>query len=150
MAKTNYTKVEEALTEGMRKIEVNKLLTEADENAAAKKNKPIEPKKPDALLLRRLTKIDEELQALQKQGNDPYLQLQIDKEEMKKFLNDPSLLTSDDWDKVKVIKEKIIEYKAALERTEPKGSEDDDLIDKQRKDQKTKRFNINKKWIPLQ
>jgi hypothetical protein len=149
MAKTNYTKVEEALTEGIRKIEVNKLLTEADENAAAKTNKPIEPKKSDALLLRRLTKIDQELQALQKQGNDPYVRLQIDKEEMKKFLNDPSSLTSADWDKVKLIKEKIMDYKAALEGIEPKGS-DDDLIDKQRKDQKTKRFNINKKWIPLQ
>lgn len=149
MAKTNYTKVEEALTEGYRKMEVNKLLVAADENAAGKgKKKTDETKKIDPLLLRRLTKIDQDLQFLEKNGKDPYGQLNIDKEEIQKFVKFPSTLIPQDWEKVKLIKEKIEEYKAALERKE--AISDDELIKEQRKEQKTKRFNVNKKWIPLQ
>lgn len=147
MAKTNYTKVEEALAEGMLKIEKGKLLNEAD---AAKGKKPVETKSAiDPILLRRLTKIDQELKLLQKNGSNPYTELKIDQEEIKKFLNDPASLTEQDWEKVKELKGKIADYKATLEDKESTNS-DDDLIENQRKDQKTKRFNINKKWIPLQ
>lgn len=151
MAKTNYTKVEEALSEGMLKIEKEKLLSAADENNPKSKPKaPLEAKKSiDPVLLRRLTKIDQELQLLKQNGKDPYTHLKIDPEEMKKFIADPTLLTEQDWEKIKSLKNKIADYKAALEGEESTSS-DDDLIEHQRKDQKTKRFNINKKWIPLQ
>lgn len=147
MAKTNYTKVEEALAEGMLKMEVNKLLNEADENAA-KREKSLEAKNVDPIILRRLAKIDKELQLLEKNGKNPYIKLQIDKEEIKRYLNEPSTLTPEDLEKIKQIKEKIADYKTALEYKE-KTSEDE-FIENQRKDQKTKRFNVNKKWIPLQ
>ncbi len=184
MPKTNFTKVEEALNEGMRKIEVDRLLIIADENAAANaaasaakpegeqveetqqsaegeqvENKQVEsneqaPKsKVDAAHLQRLTAINHELKVLQKLGEQPYIRLGIDKEEIKKYLKDPVALTSADWEKVKVIKELIAAYKQ--ERKNPgtgtpgTPGTDDDLIVEQRKSQITKRFNINKKWIPL-
>jgi hypothetical protein len=146
MAKTNFTKVEEALAEGMRKIEVNKLLKAADDNS--EKPAVSETKKIDPILLRRLTKIDQELQLLQKEGKNPYAQLQIDQEEIKRFLKDPTLLTDQDWEKIKELKQKIANFKAAWEGKE--DNSEDDFIEQQRKDQKSKRFNINKKWIPLQ
>ena len=146
MAKTNFTKVEEALTEGMRKIEVDRLLTIADEKEgkSLKKNEPT----VSAIHLQRLKKIESELQFLEKHGKDPYGKLKIEKEEIKKFLSNPSALSSKDWEKVNLIKKLITDYKAELER-KPAQSTDDDLVKLQRKKQITKRFNINEKWIPL-
>lgn len=162
MAKTNFTKVEEALNEGMRKIEVNRLLIVADENAAAAKKtgeeqsegteaveaKPAVTSKVDPANVQRLTWVQSELKSLDKLGEQPYVRLGIDKDEIKKFVKDPSLLTTDQWEKVKAFKEQILAYKK--ERNVPGAPEnDDDLISQQRKSQKTKRFNINNKWIPL-
>lgn len=156
MAKTNFTKVEEALAEGMRKIEVNRLLDIADETAAAnnKKSKSVQktppPAKVDAIHLHRLNVINNELKTLEKLGKTPYQNLRIDKEEIKRFVKDPILLTAEDWEKVALIKEQITAYKIELEKkTDEKEKTDDDLVNQQRKSQVTKRFNINKKWIPL-
>ena len=158
MAKTNFTKVEEALSEGIRKIEVNRLLIIADENAAANASKSEDeqlgtetgkakpaPPKVDAANLQRLTTVHHELKALDKLGEQPYARLGIDKDEIKKFMKNPVVLTEDDWEKVKAIKEQIAAYKQ--ERQMP--GTDDELITQQRKNQKTKRFNISSKWIPL-
>lgn len=162
MAKTNFTKVEEALNEGMRKIEVNRLLVVADENAAAAKKsgeeqpegaepgeaKPAMASKVDPANVQRLTWVHSELKALDKLGEQPYVRLGIDKDEIKKFVKDSGALTEADWEKVKAFKEQILAYKK--ERNVPGAPEnDDDLITQQRKSQKTKRFNINNKWIPL-
>ena len=149
MAKTNYTKVEEALAEGMRKIEVNRLLDIADKNAAAHSGStaPLQAK-PDAIHLQRLTTINHDLNILRKLGADPYVKLNIDKEELKKFTKDPSAMSPEDWGKVKIIKEKIAAFKAELDKETPQSS-DDVIVTQQRKKQNTKRFNINDKWIPL-
>ena len=139
MAKTNFTKVEEALAEGMRKIEVNKLLDIADETAAAnsKKSKSVEkalqPTKVDAIHLHRLNTINNELKTLEKHGKTPYQNLRIDKLEIKRFLKDPTVLTAEDWEKVALIKEQIAAYKNELEKTNEKEKTDDDLINQQRK-----------------
>lgn len=150
MAKTNYTKVEEALAEGMLKIEVNRLLDAADKNAAAKapdggKNLAL---KVDAIHLQRLAKINIDLRSLQNQGNDPYVRLKIDKAEIKRFISDPTLMTPKDWERIKAIKEQIAAFKIELDKKKKKST-DDDLVKGQIKDQSTKRFNINHKWIPL-
>lgn len=149
MAKTNYTKVEEALAEGMRKIEVNRLLDVADENAAANsKSKGPAKVKVDAIHLQRLATINHDLKLLQKLGTNPYATLKIDKEELQNFTKDPTALTQQDWEKVKIIKEQIAAFKTELDKKTPQNS-DDDLVTQQRKKQITKRFNINEKWIPL-
>jgi hypothetical protein len=155
MAKTNFTKVEEALAEGMRKIEVNKLLDIADENAVANNKKSKSSKTPpapkvDAIHMHRLNMINNELKTLEKIGKTPYQNLRIDKDEIKRFLKDPTVLTAEDWEKVALMKEQIAAYKVELEKNpDEKEKNDDDLINQQRKSQITKRFNINKKWIPL-
>ena len=151
MGKTNYTKVEEALTEGMRKIEVDRLLNAADENAAANQENSgkessikIDPDNQKLLIT-----IHHELKSLDKQGKDPYKHLTIDKAEIKKFINNSAQLTPEDWGKLKSIKEKINAYKLEIDKNTYKSS-DEDLIKSEIKIHSTKRFNINKKWIPLQ
>jgi hypothetical protein len=143
MGKTNYTKVEEALAEGMRKMEVDKLL-QATENSA----KTQAGEKVDSVHLQRLKKIDLDLKTLEKQGKKPYAYFKIKPEEIKQFLKNPTLLTPQDWEKIKSIKEQITIYKGELEKVKLE-SIDDEIITKEVKKQKTKRFNINEKWIPL-
>lgn len=146
MSKTNFTKVEEALAEGMRKIEVDKLLTIADANSG--KSSPEKKSKIDSIHLRRLVKVDEELKSLEKLGKNPYVRLRIAKEEMEKFLNDPANLTAKDWERLQAIIKQVTSYKSEIER-KPLVSSDEDLIKQQQKKQAGKRFNVNEKWIPL-
>lgn len=155
MAKTNYTKVEEALAEGMRKIEVNRLLNIADENKKPKRQ-PASPTTPSQskigeVHLKRLIFVQKEIKALQKQGRDPYTELKIDSKEIERFLKDPASLTAKDWETIKAFKEKILDYKSKLtEQATPTDSPtNENFVEQQRKKQHTKRFNINDKWIPL-
>lgn len=147
MAKTNFTKVEEALAEGMRKIEVDKLLQKADENSGKVKESTEEKVKVSTIHLQRLKKVDQDLKSLEKHGKKPYARLKINPEEVKRFLKDPSLLTAQDWERVKTIKEQIIAFQAELEKKTENA--DDKIVSNEIKNQKTKRFNINDKWIPL-
>jgi hypothetical protein len=159
MAKTNYTKVEEALAEGMRKIEVNRLLDIADE----RRQSPVATagrvvmqdikNKVDTLHLKRLEALHRELKALEKGGHDPCGKLKIDKAEIKRFRKDPTALTPIEWEKVKTARDQLATFKAKIEKKRMETSDDDlvnqDLVNQQRKKQVTKRFNINEKWIPL-
>lgn len=149
MAKTNYTKVEEALAEGMHKMEVNRLLDIADQKGDTTKDQPKKlALKLDALHLQRLNTLNNELKDLQKKGKDPYAKLKIDPAEIKRLLKDPSALTPEEWAKVKTMNEQVAVFKAEIER-KPLQNSDDDIVKQQRKKQITKRFNVNDKWIPL-
>lgn len=155
MAKTNYTKVEEALAEGMRKMEVNRLLSIADENKKPKRQPVVPASTPshsqvEAIHLKRLISVVKELKALHQLGKDPYTDLKIDPQEMEKFCKDPSALSEENWKKIKTIKEQIATYKSGMpSQASSPESANEDLIEQQRKKQITKRFNINDKWIPL-
>jgi hypothetical protein len=140
MAKTNFTKVEEVLTEGMRKIEVDRLLDIADRNMG--KDLPQSAPKVTTFHLKRLSTVYHDLVNLDKQGKNPYVNLNINKEEIKKFVDNPKTLSPQDWEKIKEIKNKIEGFKS-------KEKKDEDLIEKERKSQTNKRFNVNDKWIPL-
>lgn len=148
MAKNNYTKVEEALAQGMLKIEVNRLLDIADKKEGRQNPPSSKPESVRKIHLQRLETLNHELKALEKAGKNPYAKLNIQKDEIKKYLTDPSVLTLQDWEKVKKMKEDLAQLKAELERKTLENS-DDDLVKQQRKKQHTKRFNINEKWIPL-
>ena len=82
MAKTNYTKVEEALAEGMRKMSVNRLLDAADEASKSKTGKTVKPAEGQLLAA-----VHADLKHLKKQGQDPYKKCGIDKSELKSFFD---------------------------------------------------------------
>ena len=146
MTKTNYTKVEEALNEGLRKIEVNRLLEIADEvSDKHKKTTEIALSHEQKQLL---ASIVHDLKSVQKIDKDPFAKLGIAKKELKKYLKKPSSLGPKEWELLKAFKEKIRTFKAELEKSAPKAT-DADVINQQRRKQTTKRFNVNDKWIPL-
>lgn len=150
MAKTNFTKVEEALAEGLRKISVNKLLDSADQaGAAAQPDKAIKSPEKGASTAegQLLAAVHVELKHLQKLGHDPYTKLDIDRKELKKFLDNPAALSLEDWEGIKKIKAKIEAFRKELEKLP--HITDEELVKQEMKKHKTKRFNINEKWVPL-
>lgn len=149
MAKTNFTKVEEALAEGLRMMEVNKLLDIADENTpnagAPGKEKPVKlpPAKSQLMAAIRF-----EIRSLELNVDEICAKLAIEKTELRRLLKNPAALTETDWQKLAEVKEKLKTVKDELNKKLGKPS-DEDLVRQQVKKQKTKRFNVNDKWLPL-
>lgn len=153
MAKTNYTKVEEAFNDGLRKIEVDKLLDLADENAkvnksnSSKENLKLQPKSELLDQKKLIINLKFELKTLiNLQGKDIFQRLGIEKETLE-ILKREKNFSDEELNQLRSLKEKISSFNEELNKSAPKDEEK--TIEKQRKDQKTKRFNINKNWIPL-
>lgn len=150
MAKTNYTKVEEALTEGLRKLTISQLIEMAD---AASKSKtdtaPVEtPARLDAIQKALVSALKRDLERLHKQDTNVYEKIGVKKKEIKKFIDNPNTLTPEEWESIKQIKDKIDIYKKELTSSLPKVS-DDQIVEGERVKHINKRFNINEKWLPL-
>lgn len=145
MGKTDFTKVEEALTEGLRKMEVDKLLSIADENSEAKgkTDKKLSPAQSQLLAI-----LKHELKQMNLSYDEICDKLKIDKKELKRLLKDTEALVAADWDQLNQLKARMTTIKEEQEKKAAKPS-DDILIEQQRKSQKTKRFNVNDKWLPL-
>lgn len=146
MSKTNFSKVEKSLEEGMIKMKSQYLLNEAD---AASGNKSNEGKVPPKEVCNAvLTTLERELKKLRKEDEGSYKKLDLPKLDLKKLITNPSLLTPQDWKEVKEIKERLMQYKKDLSSRLPQET-DQDLIDHERSRHVNKRFNVSKKWIPL-
>lgn len=146
MSKTNFSKVEKSLEEGMIRMKSQSLLKEADEAAGNKENEAKVP--PKEVCNAVLTNLEKELKKLRKADEESYKKLELPKLDLKKLITTPSLLTPQDWKEVKEIKERLNLYKKELASRLPQES-DQDLIDLERSRHVNKRFNVSKKWIPL-
>lgn len=149
MAKTNYTKVEEALIAGLNKMTMRHLLELADRAQAGTGPQA----ETDAFLIpeaRRLViaSVRQDLKSLKRKDTKIYVKLGIAKEGVQKLLESTTNLTSEEWQKIKEIHLKIIEYKKEIARKIPQPT-DEQLIEAERKKHINKRFNIKEKWLPL-
>lgn len=144
MAKTNFTKVELALEEGLRKMTVSRLCELADIAAGIGQSEQSEETltKAQRLLIRR---IQLDLMRLRKKDSKIYAKLKIKKSELTKKLEDPESLTKDDWKELKALRKKT---KTMIETYYPKSS-NEKLIEHEQERHVTKRFNVNEKWLPL-
>lgn len=141
MAKTNFTKVETALSDGLQKLTVKQLL-EMTEG-------PIPEERPPVEACRAIVKsIQKELARLHKIDAGTYKKLKIPRSDLKKFINNPSALSVDDWKTIKQIKERVDAFKKELESKLPQPT-DDDIVENERKKHVNKRFNVQDKWLPL-
>lgn len=140
MPKTNFTKVEEALTEGIHKMNISKLLDEADE---LKKGK----KETNPLNLR-VASLRQDIKWLSKQNPSFYAEISLEKKKVRALLELKEPFSSEQATELEKLKEKIESYKAKLapENTE---TENERLIEDEKKKQKNVRFNIKNKWLPL-
>ena len=148
MAKTNYTKVEEALAEGLRQLTRTKLLELADlAKAAGNQSKSAEA---EVVISQHhlLSSLQRDLKELYRHGPDIYTQLGIKKKEMKKFIEHPDTLTPQDWERLKQVKAHVDEFKKEIVKNLPQIS-NESIVEQERVKHVTKRFNIRDKWIPL-
>ena len=145
MAKTNFTKVEEALVEGLRKLTISQLIEMAD--AASKEGKAIPAAKTlEAIQKALLSAIKRDLQKLHKQDPQIYTKIGIKKADIKNFAE--KTLTTEEWESIKQIKNKLDNYKKEISDKNPLDS-DDQIIENERVKHVNKRFNVNEKWLPL-
>lgn len=142
MPKTNFTKVEDSLTAGLRKMEVNHLLNKADE--ATKGSKSAEAKTKGQIF----SALQFELKYLLHHGEDLYEKLKINKAELEKLGNNPEAIPAKEWEMIKNLKEVVDSYKKEWDKKHPAPT-DESLVEQERKKHVYKRFNTNEKWLPL-
>lgn len=143
MGKTNFSKVEKSLEDGLIKITSRQLLADT----------PGETIKPESLpsqdlMTARLQSIARDLQKLHKMDSSIYKKLNFSRDKIKKLLADPTLMTIEDWQKIKTLRSEIAKQKQELAATQP-FIFDEDIVEKERLIQKNRRFNVNDKWLPL-
>jgi hypothetical protein len=148
MAKTNFSKMEMLLHEGLLQVQVKNLLELADVAAGkgdiAKENpvRVLQARKAIARLLQH------ELNYMYKSNSGIYNTIGIDREKLFKIFDAPDKISDEDWDYLSKIKTKVdIFRKGKQAMVNPKANED--LIEQQRKHHVNKRFNVNDKWLPL-
>lgn len=146
MSKTNFSKVEKALEEGMIRMQSQSLLKEAD--AASGNQEKTGKVPPKEVCNAVLTTLERELKKLKKEDEESYKKAAFPKINLKKLITNPSLLTPQDWKEVKDIKDRLNQYKKDLASRLPQET-DQDLVDHERSKHINKRFNVSKKWIPL-
>lgn len=146
MAKTNFTKVENAFDDEMRKQLQQELLKEADRVSG----NPSE-ENPEILKQKRIAAEKKVLlQALQhdfKNINKNLLEdeIKIDTRVLEDLLRKGILhLNDSDIEELKKIKKNIDKYKGEHEGFDEK------LVEAERKKHINKRFNVKDKWLPLQ
>jgi hypothetical protein len=146
MAKTNFTKVEEALANGLHHIKVEELLKLADLASDIGK-KDLESA---ALFYGQfLSLIENDLKWMHKKESSVYKELKIKKSELKDLIlksrEKPSTLSETEMERIKDLKVKVEKYKKEKFPSKP----EDTLIELERKRHIYKRFNVNEKWLPL-
>jgi len=141
MSKTNYTKVEEALAEGLRKITAERLLGLADD--ASGNSKKATSHVDNALLIT----LRLELTSLIKKNEDPYKLFAINKDELKNFMDHPETITLKDWENIKKLKVRVDQYKKAIDKIATNS--DDAIIEQARNKHVNKRYNVKDTWLPL-
>ncbi len=163
MAKTNYTKVEEALDQNLRKMSIERLFDKANE--ATKKEKGSDDNKNTATFskggespvsspldktqINLIAALKRDIKSLrQKQHAAIYTKLGIKRSELKEKIDNPTGLTAEEWKEIKEIKAKIDVYKAQLSAQMP-DFELSDQVELERHKHINKRFNVNDKWLPL-
>jgi len=144
MAKTNYSKVEVALEEGLRKMSVSKLCDLADIAAGIGHSSSEElgiTHEQQALV----RKIKLDLMRLHKKDRKIYSKLELKKSVITNQLENPNDLQDEDWENLKALRDRT---ETLIKVAYPEVS-DDEIIERQQTRHITKRFNVNETWLPM-
>ncbi len=143
MPRANFTKVESALDEGLRKLMVGQLLNEADVNQGT-------PSAPGAQAANKqlLIALQHELHYLHRLGLTPYKQLKLRKKKFAGWVEHPETVTEKEWEMIKGLKDKLTQIRTDYEK-KIKVGDNETLVDSERRKHIYKRFNINEKWLPI-
>ena len=143
MAKTNYSKVELSLEEGLRKMTVSKLCDLAD--IAMRSNDSNSGKKLSKKQQTILNKITWGIKRLEKKERKIYEILHITKEKLQTQLQNPKSLSDAEW---KELEQCSHDIKNLIKQYFPEEN-DEKIMEEQQTANKKKRININDQWLPL-
>lgn len=155
MAKTNFTKVEEALVTGMIKMSIDHLCKLADISKRVGSlvdsvgNLDTLIKWDSQARLERSTLLyilEQDVKLFKDKAI--YDKVGISREELKKLINNPKSLTPQDAEKLELIKDKLDTFRTEYFKKHPTAT-NDDIVKTERKKHINKRFNVNDKWLPL-
>lgn len=145
--RSDFTKVERILEEGLRKMSIKQLLKLADLAAGmgskgSQTNDSLHTPSETAIIIKN------ELNWLEKQDPEIYKKLGIKRKDIRFLLEHPHKIKEQEFVQLAQLKVKLDEHKKAiLEKLA--GNSDDKLIDQAREKHINKRFNVNERWLPL-
>jgi hypothetical protein len=148
MKKTNFTKVEKALEDGLIKITSQRLLDQVGKKSLAEPKASVADLPPSEVCQTVMQNLYKELKKLHKEDELAYKKMGFHRQNLKKLIENPHLLTPADWNKIKQVQDRIEQHKKELAELLPIQT-DDELIEQKRAKSPNERFNVNDKWLPL-
>lgn len=154
MAKTNFTKVEEALAAGLRKMSIEELdkLAEISQNIGRPELRNLAEKAIVAAMKKGLEK--KAVVYVLRQGakkytsNSFYQEFDLTHKQYVELLADIKSISEENWAKLQLVKMKLTMLREKELKANP-DFQDEKIVEKNRKDQKNARFNVKKTWLPL-
>lgn len=146
MGKTNFTKVEESLAQGLHKMEVQRLLQEADK-ASGKPPPPKKEAEPELPPEKKQMIKDLELNIARLKAKDSkiYDKLKVKRSTIERFIKQSLKLSEDDWKHAAILLKRTENLLKEMFPSKP----DDKLVEDEQTKHLNKRFNVNEKWLPL-
>ena len=139
MAKTNYSKVEDLLSQGQERLKIQGWID------MTKVETTTEEPNPKAYLIFSLNR---GLDLLPKNDTQFIKELGIAKADILKLIQDPEKLENKDWALIKEIRLKLKAYLSKVAESLPEVT-NEDLIEAERIKHLNKRYNTRDKWLPL-
>lgn len=138
MAKTNYTKAEEAFGAALERMKVEDLLEQADAASGKSKESLIKKRMPVVQSLKR------ELKRLQGVDRGIYKKLKVNKKTLEQVLSNVAYLNTTEW-------QQILDFKSQVDSLVKKLPVvgDAEIVDQERHKHINKRFNVSERWLPL-
>lgn len=146
MPKISFTKVEDSFSQSLRKILVDRLSELATIVTLIHDPRSKVPKK---IVDDIITKFHQELISMKEKDIQLYQNLELKPEEEAKFLGPMQNLASEDWERLKILKERIEDLKKELFGQDVSNPELDAQVEKEKIKHINKRFNIREGWLPL-
>jgi hypothetical protein len=147
MKKTDYTKTENLLNEGLLKMSVQELLELADKTGSFKTEESALPSLQARTILLSFMRHDFETLA-SVEGAKPEEKTGITQKELSDAIEKIQELTPEKWETLKEVRKRLIAYRDELKDKIPHFS-DEEIIALERKKHINKRFNVRDKWLPL-
>lgn len=146
MAKISFVKIENLFDEALRKILIDHL-SELSTIVSLIQN-------PDSSLdetstKKILDKFRSELEKLKKKELKLYEKLELSQEEENRFFDITKKFNSEDWNRLKLLRDRIDELKKELYGEITSNEQFDQQVENERTKHKNKRFNVKESWLPL-
>ncbi|MBT3393534.1 MAG: hypothetical protein HN411_00275 [Waddliaceae bacterium] len=162
MAKTNYGEMEKSISRTLKKYKRDELLVQADEA-----QKELKSKKKNETRRKEATTKKERVQATKEEVKEKafdaikkklsmlnnrskrvlFEKLNLNKEELKKYISDHNKLSREDWKMIKQIQKQISTYSENIENFEQEFN--DKIINSEKNKHVNKRLNVRDNWLPL-